>query len=119
MQEITRGPSKASLPGQMLALQRLVGNAALSRALAPAAQRAPEGIEQVWEVGPVDALTARDASIEARESAEASGLPGFSDGPQDAYRHALWSCLMAGSIGAGQAKEVGDVTKRKRPRTRT
>ena len=65
--------------------------------------------DQATTVGPLDALDARDASIEARAAAASSGLQGFSDGPQDAYRHAYWSCLMAMSIGDEQAKDVGDV----------
>lgn len=98
-----------------LRLQRAAGNRAVTVALAgegvgrPTLQRLPEWMEQIWEVGPLDALDARDASIYAREAAAASGLPGFSDGPQDAYRHAYWSCLMALSIGADQAAGVGDV----------
>ena len=109
----------------MLIMQRAAGNAAVARLVStvpptsswvgpptvdnPAVQRLPEWMEQIGAVGPLDALDARDASIYAREAADASGLPGFSDGPQDAYRHAYWSCLMAMSIGAGQAEDVGDL----------
>jgi hypothetical protein len=65
--------------------------------------------DQITGIGPLDAWAAKDAAQEALQHAGSSGLPGFSDGPQDAYRHALWTCLMTLSIGADQAKEVGDI----------
>jgi hypothetical protein len=73
----------------------------------PSIQRA-EWFDQAVAVGPYDAVLAGLAANEARFEAEHSGLPGFSDGPQDAFRHAYWSCLLALDIGADQAKEVGD-----------
>lgn len=104
-----RGGSPTSAAERLLALQRTAGNAAVAGLLTVPVQRGVgEAIKQIWEIGPLDAATARDDAIEAREAAESSGLRGFSDGPQDAYRHALWSCLMTRSIGKAQARSVGD-----------
>jgi hypothetical protein len=99
-----RSPAVANL----LFLQRTAGNLAVQRGLGEFLGKVKEGVEQVFEVGPFDALTASGAADEARTAAEASGLPGFSDGPQDAFRHAYWSSLMALSIGESQAEDVGD-----------
>lgn len=68
-----------------------------------------EWFDQMVAVGPYDMAQAGLAANEARFEAEHSGLPGFSDGPQDAFRHAYWSCLLVLDIGADQAKEVGDI----------
>jgi len=108
----SRACSVPGLPTGIHALQRAAGNAAVASLMNPADKVAVQRWEpwdQATTVGPLDALDARDASIEARAAAASSGLPGFSDGPQDAYRHAYWSCLMAMSIGDEQAKDVGDV----------
>lgn len=67
-----------------------------------------EASKQIWRVGPFDAWQAKKDADTSRRSAAASGLPGQRDGPRDAYRHALWNCLMTLSIGASQAKVVGD-----------
>jgi RHS repeat-associated protein len=67
-----------------------------------------EKIAQAWGVGLGDALTAKADSERATRSANASGLPGPHNGQADAFRHCLWSCLMAQHIGAEQAKKVGD-----------
>jgi hypothetical protein len=93
---------------RLLRLQRTAGNASVARMLAVPVQRG-EKWDQITGVGPLDAWAAKDAAQEALAHAGSSGLPGFSDGPQDAYRHALWTCLMTLSIGASQAKEVGDI----------
>jgi len=67
-----------------------------------------EWLDQILAVGPYDMLQAALAANEAKFEAGHSGLPGFSDGPQDAFRHAYWSCLLVLDIGTDQAKEVGD-----------
>ena len=59
-------------------------------------------------IGPIDALEAKSIADNALVAAQRSGLSGLHDGPADAYRHCLWSCDMARSIGADQAKLVGD-----------
>jgi Domain of unknown function (DUF6973) len=100
----SRGTGSAA--ERVLQLQRSAGNASVARLLVPV-QRG-EIWDQITGIGPLDAWAAKDAAQEAVQHAESSGLPGFSDGPQDAYRHALWLCLMTLSIGADQAKEVGD-----------
>src|SRR5688572_23919802 len=97
-----RAPSTVE---RVLHLQRTAGNAAVARVLAVPVQRgAGEAVDQILGVGPLDAWQARDDAREAQQRATSSGLPGFSDGPQDAYRHALWLCLMTLSIGYEQAK---------------
>jgi len=42
------------------------------------------------------------------DKARSSGLDGPHNGPQDAFRHCLWSCLMASDLGVEQAKSIGD-----------
>jgi len=37
-----------------------------------------------------------------------SGLKGLWNGPADAFRHCLWSCLMTQSIGFSYAKSIAD-----------
>ena len=67
-----------------------------------------EGEQAISLVGPVDAIRAFMASEEATLEAQNSGLPGAHNGPQDAYRHCTWSCLMAQRIGTDQARLIGD-----------
>jgi hypothetical protein len=64
--------------------------------------------EQVKGVGPFDAWSAKKDADTALAAAKNSGLPGLWNGPGDAFRHALWNCLMTRSIGADQAKTVAD-----------
>jgi len=59
-------------------------------------------------VGLIDTIRADSASDDAEEAAEGSGLPGPISGPQDAYRHCVWSCLMTQRIGSASAKFIGD-----------
>ena len=68
-----------------------------------------EILGQIGAVGPVDASTANDLANQALRDAQKSGLDGLHNGPADAYRHCLWSCMMAQKIGADQAKKVGDL----------
>jgi len=72
----------------------------------------PSGLAEWWDqirgVGPVDANRARNNARDALSGAQASGLPGLHNGPADAFRHCLWSCLMTQSIGVDQTKIVGD-----------
>jgi hypothetical protein len=101
------GAPAGTVSDRVLALQRTAGNAAVTGLIGVPVQRGVgEAIEQIIGVGPLDTLTARDDAIEAREAAESSGLRGAIDGPQDAFRHALWNCLMTLSIGAAQARQV-------------
>ena len=44
---------------------------------------------------------------EAGDSASQSQLPGAHNGPQDAFRHCVWQCLIAKASGAGDAAAVG------------
>lgn len=68
-----------------------------------------EWLSQITSVGPIDAMRAQMAASKAEFGAQVSGLEGHVNGPQDAYRHCVWSCLMAQTIGPDQAKTVGDV----------
>ncbi len=56
---------------------------------------------------PIDAFTVDGAKDDAFAAAHASGLPGAHLGPQDAFRHCVWSCLMAQRIGAIEAEQFG------------
>lgn len=106
-----KGDEGSGVASDVLQLQRLFGNRAVSRMIdrqrAGLVQR-DEAWEQVKGVGPLDALRAKMAADEAMAAAQNSGLPGLWNGPADAYRHALWHCLMTRAIGAEQAKTVGD-----------
>jgi RHS repeat-associated protein len=66
-------------------------------------------VSTVWTVGPVDAWEARNLGKSSYDNAKKTGLPGHGNGPQDAYRHCLWNCLMTRKIGIDQAKEVADI----------
>ncbi|KFB69757.1 RHS repeat-associated core domain-containing protein [Candidatus Accumulibacter vicinus] len=70
---------------------------------------AGEVLAQIGAVGPIDAYTAKQLADQSLAAAQKSGLPGQHNGQADAYRHCLWSCLMAQKIGAKQAREVGDI----------
>jgi hypothetical protein len=67
-----------------------------------------EAVDQIRAVGIGGAMTGLDTSSRARGTAERSGLPGPQNGPQDAYRHCLWSCLLAQQLGEDEARVIGD-----------
>jgi RHS repeat-associated protein len=69
-----------------------------------------ERSDAVRAVGPYDAYRGgyRFAGM-AERTARRSGLPGPQNGPQDAYRHCVWSCLMTRSIGASGATTIGNI----------
>jgi RHS repeat-associated protein len=71
-----------------------------------------EILAQIGAVGPIDANTANNLADQSLAAAQNSGLGGLHNGPADAFRHCLWSCLMAQQIGADQAKKVGDLHER-------
>ncbi len=60
------------------------------------------GFGGAWQAGVTDRSAAETA-------AQSSGLTGPHNGPQDALRHCIWSCLMSRSIGAIGAKRIGDI----------
>ncbi|WP_353327894.1 DUF6973 domain-containing protein [Chitiniphilus shinanonensis] len=60
------------------------------------------------QIGPIDTSVALTAAIMADKATKQSELPGLHNGPADAFRHCVWSCAMAGSIGVTQAKIIGD-----------
>ena len=45
----------------------------------------------------------------AKEEAKKSRLPGERNGPQDAYRHCLWNCVMTEEVGETRAKIAGSI----------
>lgn len=103
----------------LLMLQRIVGNRAVGEIIrerraagathgGPGAIQRDEAWEQVKRIGPYDAWRAKQAADTAVAEAKASGLPGLWNGPADAFRHALWNCLMARTIGPEQAASVAD-----------
>jgi RHS repeat-associated protein len=76
----------------------------------------PDGrdLQEAWEaslaVGPYDAYQAGTTDRSAAETAaQQSGLPGPHNGPQDAFRHCVWSCLMTQRLGPEGAKAIGDI----------
>jgi uncharacterized protein RhaS with RHS repeats len=74
----------------------------------PDGQDARERLGALWSVGPLDAYRG-GVSIrgQAESMAENSGLGGPHNGPQDAYRHCLWSYLMTQRLGPEQAERLG------------
>ena len=66
-----------------------------------------EAIGQIRAVGPIAAWLAYLDAQDAAQLAFFSGLDGLHNGPPDAFRHCVWSCLMTKSIGAQKAAAVG------------
>ena len=66
--------------------------------------------QEIWEdtqdVGLAMGFQARQDSITAAEGAAATGLNGAIGGPQDAYRHCLWACLMTKRFGPADAMAI-------------
>jgi RHS repeat-associated protein len=82
----------------------------------PINQFDPNGrdLREWWDastaVGPYDAYQAGTVDRSAAETAaRQSGLPGPHNGPQDAFRHCVWSCLMTQRLGPEEAKAIGDI----------
>ena len=67
---------------------------------------------QILAVGPYDAYVARNIAMNSLATAQHSGLPGLHNGQGDAFRHCIWSCDLANSLGVDQAKKVGDLHER-------
>jgi RHS repeat-associated protein len=74
----------------------------------PAGLDPREKITDVIYVGAIAALIADRNSTAAIRISDQSGLPGKGNGPQDAYRHCVWSCLMTKSIGEQNAHIIGN-----------
>ncbi len=60
-------------------------------------------------IGLLPTWKAKSAADRALAAAVESGLPGQHNGKGDAFRHCLWSCDMANTIGQNSAKSVGDI----------
>jgi RHS repeat-associated protein len=82
----------------------------------PSNTRDPFGLVSIKEkiitiilVGPAKALFAYQLSQIANEDAAATGLPGIKRGPQDAFRHCYWTCMMTDAMGPGDALIVGEI----------
>jgi RHS repeat-associated protein len=58
--------------------------------------------------GLIRTIWANNAANAALIAAQQSGLGGLHNGPGDAYRHCVWSCLMTTKMGESTAKGFGD-----------
>jgi RHS repeat-associated protein len=67
-----------------------------------------EVARDIWNVRPLDAVTASNLANQSLADAVSSGLPGIHNGAADAFRHCLWSCRMTQALGADQAKLIAD-----------
>lgn len=67
-----------------------------------------EGVNCIFDVGPIDCVTARNDATTAASEAGARYPSSLSDGVGDAFRHCYWNALMTVHIGADQAKSVAD-----------
>ncbi|MGO4702728.1 RHS repeat-associated core domain-containing protein [Dyella sp. 2RAB6] len=63
----------------------------------------------IGAIGLVNTYRVGRDGLAADQAAESSGLFGGHNGPADAYRHCVWSCLMTQHIGLANAKIVGDM----------
>jgi len=75
----------------------------------PSGLDAWEILDGLSDVGPFDLYDSYQNSQKALKDSE-DNFPSSSlhNGNGDAYRHCVWSCLMASSIGVEQAKDIGD-----------
>lgn len=64
-------------------------------------------VDAVLAVGSSAARDAGNMGEEANAVAAGTGLPGAGDGPQDAFRHCLWSCQMTQNIGLTSSVKMG------------
>jgi hypothetical protein len=64
---------------------------------------------------PIDAFRVDAARDDANSLAAASALPGPHLGPQDAFRHCAWNCIMAQHIGAVNAEKFATAHENSNP----
>lgn len=74
-----------------------------------------DGETWVCVTNPVDCDDAFDCRDTAFSAARASGLPGPHLGPQDAFRHCVWSCCMAQEMGSSEAEKFGTAHENSNP----
>jgi RHS repeat-associated protein len=67
-----------------------------------------EGVEDLWDAGPWDTYKSWKDAEEASKNSKGTGLPGPHNGQQDAYRHCVWSCMMASNSNQDDAREIGN-----------
>lgn len=84
-----------------------VGGNPLSR-IDPAGLDFREKAAAVASVGVPRSIWASNFADTALISAQNSGLDGLHNGPADAYRHCVWSCLMTADMGVDVATKIGD-----------
>jgi RHS repeat-associated protein len=65
-----------------------------------------EGIHSTIQKGPIETATAYQLAQESQEVAKKTDLPGSHNGPQDAFRHCLWSCLLTEKLGEKKARWI-------------
>jgi len=66
-----------------------------------------DGFFSIFVSGFKNTLFANELSDKAIEIAKNSGLKGMGNGPRDAYRHCVWSCLMSKEMGVDEANVIG------------
>ncbi|WP_416224364.1 DUF6973 domain-containing protein [Acinetobacter sp. ANC 4654] len=66
-----------------------------------------ENMAHIGNVGPLDAIKAKNIAKESLSNAQNSGLSGVHNGAADAYRHCQWSCEMGKQLGVDQASKIG------------
>jgi len=57
---------------------------------------------------PIDACRSRGCPGTSFAAAKKSGLPGAHNGPQDAFRHCVWTCCMTQNSNADFSKKMSD-----------
>ena len=80
-----------------------------SHGLAGSYGGATASFDYIRAVGLLNTWRARRDAGTASEVAEEAGLTGLHNGPGDAFRHCVWSCLMTQHIGHDNAKVIGDL----------
>ena len=73
-----------------------------------AGKNSGEAAHDIVDVGWWNTMRAYQNAQDAISLTRWSELPGGHNGQGDAFRHCVWSCLMTDSIGADNAKKVGD-----------
>ena len=77
---------------------------------------APEWVDQVLGVGPLDALQGNGLAGQAEDIVEdlvrrdgRFGEEDLAGGPADSLRHCVWMCLMQRGMGRDTAATIGDI----------
>ncbi|MCA0314798.1 MAG: LysM peptidoglycan-binding domain-containing protein [Candidatus Melainabacteria bacterium] len=82
------------------------GLAPLSSSVRTSFSGAYEGTKSVIQNGPVVTSTVASLTDQAFKAQEKAKLPNYPNGPEDAYRHCVWSCFLTKSLGERVAQKV-------------